>query len=270
MERPGNEDGDGGAPAADDFPVSAAATPSASHDVSRRPPPTQALWWEVLAVLSIGVIPHLIDAVRYLIAPEPPDTGDYGLGLTRSVLILVPVLWIMRSTGLAWMRFGLVRVRPLLDGALGIYVAVLLIFVPYVLDGIFAHVCDFIPWQEGVLTWIPGGETAAHGTAPQGTAEWVLAVLGISASAASEEIVCRGYLIRRLTDLTGNMWAGVVFSALCFGSYHVYQGSYSALAVTACGVALGLSYVLLGRLWPFIVGHAMFNLMLTLIYAARG
>ena len=80
-----------------------------------------------------------------------------------------------------------------------------------------------------------------------------------------EELLWRGYLINRLTDLlhrrTKLAWViALVGSAVVFGWVHSYQGPVGIFKVGAVGLVLGLSYLAVGRnLWPLIIAHALFD-----------
>ncbi len=84
---------------------------------------------------------------------------------------------------------------------------------------------------------------------------WTLAAFG-------EEMVFRGYLISRISDLfrdtrTGRAVALLVSSAL-FGLAHGYQGWAGVIATGTIGCLLGLLYFYSRRnLWAVIICHAI-------------
>lgn len=55
-----------------------------------------------------------------------------------------------------------------------------------------------------------------------------------------EEIVFRGYLQRQLTAFAGNLYAGIVLSAVVFGLSHGYEGAARMVMVFALGAMLGV------------------------------
>ena len=75
-------------------------------------------------------------------------------------------------------------------------------------------------------------------------------------------MVFRGYLIRRVIDLTGDSSIGrvvaVAASSTLFGLAHRYQGWAGVVATGIIGAVLGTLY-LFGRknLWPVIVCHGI-------------
>jgi membrane protease YdiL (CAAX protease family) len=98
---------------------------------------------------------------------------------------------------------------------------------------------------------------------------WTLAAFG-------EEMLFRGYLLHRLTDLLGGGrigWAAaVVFGGGAFGIAHTYQGLTGVIATGFIGCTLGLLYVVSSRnLWPVILCHALVDtIALSAIHLNQG
>ena len=83
---------------------------------------------------------------------------------------------------------------------------------------------------------------------------WSLAAFG-------EEMVFRGYLMSRITDLVGNTRIGLAIaltaSSVAFGIAHAYQGPAGVVATGTIGCLMGLLYLYGGRnLWTVILCHA--------------
>jgi membrane protease YdiL (CAAX protease family) len=77
-----------------------------------------------------------------------------------------------------------------------------------------------------------------------------------------EEICCRGFLFNAFRNRWGSVW-GAVFSSAVFASYHGYAiGGW--ISVFVFGMILCGVYRRVGTLWPCILTHALFNLVLTL------
>lgn len=84
---------------------------------------------------------------------------------------------------------------------------------------------------------------------------WTLAAFG-------EEMVYRGYLVNRVTDLVGKNRAGWITSLLLvnivFGLAHYYQGITGMTENFIDGLLLGLIYFAAGRnLWAPILAHGI-------------
>jgi len=71
-----------------------------------------------------------------------------------------------------------------------------------------------------------------------------------------EEVIFRGYFQRQFIAWTGNAVVGVVISALCFGSAHVYQGVKSAAVIAVYGALFGILAQFRGSLIPGMMTHA--------------
>ena len=86
-------------------------------------------------------------------------------------------------------------------------------------------------------------------------------------SSIGEEVIYRGFLITRLSELGANgKWAtrsSVVVSAIVFGLVHYNWGVMGIIQTTFMGLALGISYVLVGRnLWIPILAHGYMDTIL--------
>lgn len=79
-----------------------------------------------------------------------------------------------------------------------------------------------------------------------------------------EETIFRGFLFERLRTLLGNSRAAAVtillFTSLLFASAHLIdQGWPGAIQAAITGLAFGVAYLRLGRLWPVMAAHAAFD-----------
>ena len=48
-------------------------------------------------------------------------------------------------------------------------------------------------------------------------------------------------------------------SAILFGLMHYYQGPAGVISIGVMGLVYALVYVRRGRIWPLIVGHALYD-----------
>ncbi len=211
------------------------------------------LWWEVAAVLAVGVVPNAMAAVSHLCDPLP--ALPYWLdSLNLSVLsgcTIFVTLYLIGRSGEPWERFGVVRpsLWDVVFGGIFFVAAVLLwIFVPSFL------------WSEGGVRRYPF-------PTPHGTADHAMMVVKYGLSAFAEEIVTRAYLITRLTDLLRSRAEAVVMSAILFASYHAYQGAPGVAYTFAFGLVYGTGFLLIRRIWPLALGHALYNIRIELLVA---
>ncbi len=54
-------------------------------------------------------------------------------------------------------------------------------------------------------------------------------------------------------------WLAMVVSAALFGLVHIYQGPVSMVAIALQGFLYALYYRQFGRVWPMIIGHALYD-----------
>ena len=98
----------------------------------------------------------------------------------------------------------------------------------------------------------------------------------LTVSAFGEEMVFRGYLIQRVTDLVGDTGVGrvlaVVVSGVLFGLAHRYQGWAGVIATGTIGAALGTLYLSDRRnLWAVVVCHGIVDaVLLSALYFGHG
>ncbi len=86
---------------------------------------------------------------------------------------------------------------------------------------------------------------------------WTVAAFG-------EEIIYRGYVMNRVSDLFGNSETGwiisLLFSSLLFGAIHYYQGFSGMLSTGISGVFFGAYFLASGRnLWAAVLAHGVSN-----------
>jgi membrane protease YdiL (CAAX protease family) len=202
------------------------------------------VWWEVAAVLAVGVVPNLSGAVVNLFDPVPPPPywlDAFHLIVLSGCTVLVTLYLIGRS-GEPWERFGIVR-PSLLDMVLG----------PFMLG---VALCVLF-----VLPRLPDSDVRPTNLfpRPRGAIDYTLMVVKFAVAACAEELVTRAYLITRLTELLRSRGEAVLCAALLFASYHAYQGVVGVVYSFAFGLAYGVAFLGIGRVWPLVIGHALYN-----------
>jgi len=235
-------------------PVVPDLVPAESDEESPAPPISiappvhsrSAVLGEVGAVLAIGIVPHISNAIVSLASPSPPIPFWLdGMSLTISCCCTIfAVLYLIHRSGEGWERFGITRPRwwDLLIGAVCFVIAVAI--VPFCIQP--------IPWDENTAN--------ADWPGPSSTVEYVLLILMYSGVGVAEELVCRAYLITRLEQLLESRGFAVVVSALLFALSHIYQGPPGAINAALLGLAYGSVYLMIRRLWPLAIGHAAYDI----------
>lgn len=170
----------------------------------------------------------------------------------RLVLLLVLATQSLWIRGMGWSDLGLRRPTALRQTVLQALVGALIILVStrWVIIPVAVR-----------LTGTPL-DLSALGEAGDGRALATWMLQAWSLAAVGEEMVFRGYLIGRITDLVGSTRIGVsgalATSSLAFGLAHAYQGSAGVVATATVGCFMGLLYLYSGRnLWTVILCHAM-------------
>jgi membrane protease YdiL (CAAX protease family) len=224
------------------------------------PPPIagRAVWWEVAAVVAVGVIPHFLAAIT---SPGqqtsiPGQTGSapsylpYAVHLAGiSICIAFVTLYIISRSGEPWARFGLVRPK-VWDIPLG--------FGLLILGNVLWLCC----WGLGMF----GRTEPRPFSLVQNLPVFGIMVVMNAASAFAEELVTRAYLITRLEVLLRSRGVAVSVAALLFASYHVYQGFVATIPIFVVGIVFGVVYLGIRRVWPLVIGHCLFDIELDLLY----
>jgi len=157
--------------------------------------------------------------------------------------------------GLTWSTVGLRKPKYWWKALLfGLLSAVVICVVVNLLVGPFVARFAGAPPNNSRFEGIHGNVLALTGWL---SIAWTVAAFG-------EEMVFRGYLMNRISDLTGNTRAGwisaMLVSSLIFGEAHGYQGLAGAIGATEIGLLLGVMYLANKRnLWMNIVCHGFID-----------
>jgi CAAX protease family protein len=94
-----------------------------------------------------------------------------------------------------------------------------------------------------------------------------LALLGLFSAAFFEEVFYRGYLIERLTLLTGSLRLAASVSWLSFTLIHLeFFGLGPTLQISILAAALVLTYTIERSVWPCMVVHGINNTFAYLLF----
>lgn len=94
---------------------------------------------------------------------------------------------------------------------------------------------------------------------PSGGGQVVVALLLLIVVTVSEEVIFRGYLIRRFAAVTGSTATALVLSAAVFAVGHGYQGSGGVVGVGILAMIFGAVYLWRGSLVAPMVMHFIQN-----------
>jgi membrane protease YdiL (CAAX protease family) len=210
--------------------------------------PNDNLYLEVLAVLAIGVLPSLSNALGFLAFPG--SLSPYWVYVfeqsSQSICISFAVWYVIYRSGLPLDDFGLVR-PGLLDFLLGAF----LFIVGFTILAVSNEFLVKIGFQSAEVSYSVRG----------GGIDYLLMTIMYTTGAFGEELVTRAYLVTRMKQLTGSSFYAVALAAFAFASYHIYQGMLGFLSIFALGFVYGAIYLRVRRVWSFTLGHAFINVI---------
>ncbi len=185
-------------------------TENSQHNQVVPPLTGRQLWWEVLAVLTIGVFPHFNSVfVAALVSwPKRPYWVDSVALAFQSGCITFAVLYLIYRSGESWATFGIKR-PGVGDIPLGILVYLVGVCIGWFLESFPSR--NIRNPDELFPT-------------PLRATDYLFMVAKYSASAFTEELVTRAYLITRLERVLRSHTKAVMLSAALYGSYHLYYG----------------------------------------------
>jgi membrane protease YdiL (CAAX protease family) len=241
---------------------SVAPSKKAKAESRKQPGPEQStgrLWFEVVAVLSLAVIPDLFAAVAITVGGASGYSSfiEQQLWLViRTCQVSLPLLLILSLTGEHWARFGIVRFSWLIDVPSGLIIWMCSL-VSYI------AIMSLVP--TSVLNAVPL-ESSVNWVKPAGLLGVFLLLASSVANGFAEEFVMRGYLLTRLERLLHSTWLAILVTTALFASYHLYQGPSGLIGATTFGLVYGTAYCVQRRLWPICIAHAIENFSVGMFY----
>lgn len=229
-------------------------------------PSTQTLWFEVITVLAVCILPFLYGCALWLLAhdnqPAPTFSEQAISTIIQCIGQIALVLYLVHASGEPHDRFGLTRYAPARDSMLTIAVLLAGLVVTYV-----GWLALYALAGQDVYDSVARHDLSALAR-PAGRADTPLLLIMCVLNGIREELLVRAYLITRLEQLLGSTaWA---FSAtvLLFAAYHTYQGPAGVYGGLLFAIVYGGAFVYLRRLWPIALAHALHDL-LAISLAAR-
>jgi membrane protease YdiL (CAAX protease family) len=175
-------------------------------------------------------------------------------GLIISLVLLWVASWLR---GANWGYFGVERPEKwwrVILVILGVSLAVFLV-VRFAINPIINVVPNFEPPDLSRFNYITGN-----------LPNLIIQLVNVWITAAFlEELLFRGYLMTRLTDLQGKQtklaWTiALIGSAIIFGLVHFEQGLAGMIKISVIGLVFGIGY-LSGKknLWPLVIAHGIID-----------
>jgi membrane protease YdiL (CAAX protease family) len=226
---------------------------------------------------QVGEFATVLVVAMVVIVGAGPLAGDnplarQGVVWTANVLMLVTVWLGLRLRGQGWTHFGLsfrlADRRTVVRGVLLSVVVLVAAVAAFVVGAIV--MANIIGVPEGADT---SGYDYLRGNLPM----LILALVAVYiVSSFGEEVIYRGFLINRIAELgSGGKTAwrlAVVVSSIVFGLIHFAWGPAGMVQTGFMGLALGVSYLLVGRnLWVMILAHGyMDTILMVQLYLGAG
>jgi membrane protease YdiL (CAAX protease family) len=215
--------------------------------------PARAVWSELGAVLAVGVVPHLIRVVYAFAMPVSPPSPYWTDALYLTVVSgcsIYVTLYLVHRSEEPLGRFGLTR-PAFWDVPIGVGLL-------FAAETLWLYACGLVSWEEGTTT-------SDFYPRPQQRADYALMLLKHGANGFAEELVTRAYLITRFEHLLRSRVGALLLSGVLFASYHAYQGPGGVAYMLAFAAVYGAVFLLVRRIWPLAIGHALYNIRLDLM-----
>ena len=105
------------------------------------------------------------------------------------------------------------------------------------------------------------GGISGFETAPVSVPMFILYLLGFAVQGASEEALCRGYLLVSITR-RNQVWRAMLVSSLVFSLLHIMNPGFGVMPfinILLCGAVFGVYMLKRGNIWGACAMHSMWN-----------
>ena len=141
---------------------------------------------------------------------------------------------------------------------IGLLAAVGLYGVFWLGNFISTHVLPFAVSQVDSIYTIRSGQNP-----------WVISLLLLLLIGPAEEIFWRGFVQRRLCKQYG-LLVGFIVAVMCYALVHIWSFNFMLIAAAAvCGGFWGLLYMTTGNLWSCIISHAVWDVIILIIFPIK-
>jgi len=180
--------------------------------------------------------------------------AGFAAGPVATVLTVLLATWLLHRRNNGWGNLGFrrpARIGPAVLWTVALFLASMLLAPPVVT--LISNALHFPAQKLELFAQLRGN-----------LALYLVLLIPISwgAAAFGEELIFRGFLLRRLTDALGGgrgaELGALLGQATLFGFAHAYLGPRGMLSAGALGLLAGLCYQLNGRnLWPLFIAHGL-------------
>ena len=213
-------------------------------------PPPETRKFYLLGIAGILLSEFLI---RDLFLPTPPSNESIAISLLLEWLLFLALIffWIPKVEGGRMAEIGVTRFRPR-----HLAIGLVAFGIAFVLSALISYLLDLL----GLLT-LRSLQSTLSKLHP-------VTLFGLFLTGTIlEEFVYRGYLIERLTFLSGRLWLAGVFSWLLFTVVHwKFVGFIPLLEIGALAAVYTFIYLRESSVWPCVVCHGLNSAMVYLIF----
>ena len=217
----------------------------------------------ILATLGLHIGTALLAACLVLvcdgIAGSRGQNGSailYGIVLVQQVLTLLGLRLLLRPGETAEALFAIVSPDR-------VWARSLLIRTGNTMLGLGALMAIGVLLSEGNLSGPTG--SLAESARLKGAAFWMSLPATVLLAPVAEELLFRGYLLKRLIAAGLGHWPVMLLTAALFGLMHYHLGLHGVIVIGAGGVLLAYTRLKTGSIWPCIAMHMGWNGLITLL-----
>ena len=188
-----------------------------------------------------------------MFSPLTKSAAPFWLMMPMTASLLATVSLFLERKSLD----GIYRFRPS-HVAIGLFAAGSLYLIFWVGHFVSVHILPFAASQIDSIYSIREGQNPV----------W-LALLLVLVIGPAEEIFWRGFVQRRFSRKYGIL-IGFIIAASVYTLVHI--GSFNLMLIAAsavCGSFWGLLYVATGNLWPCIISHAVWDVVIFIVFPIK-
>lgn len=144
----------------------------------------------------------------------------------------------------------------------------------YVFLGLFSAVFLYVTFWIGhfistLILPFAAGQVDSIYAIKEGQNRWLIAALLVFIIGPGEEIFWRGFVLPRLSRRYGFV-IGFIAATAIYALVHIWSFNLMLIAASAlCGAFWGLMFVATGKLWPCIISHAVWDVVIFILLPIR-
>lgn len=213
---------------------------------------------KILEIIAVFFPAIMIAVLAQLFAGENPIIRQSIIWLAN--IIMLYLVWLgLKLRDQSWKDLGLSLDSINLKSLLLSFIVFVVAVGGFIVGSIVMASIVGIPTEADM-----SGYNYIQGNLPM----LILAIVAVFiASSFGEEVIYRGFLITRISEIGGSskkwIWTAVLLSSIIFGLVHFNWGLMGIGQTFFMGLALAISYIVLDRnLWVLVFAHAYMDAIL--------